>query len=338
MQYSWITTYEDGLKKGFDKLPCDLQERIDRGYNLTKSQGEFVRITTMALEGMAKDLPKKPKDRKAGKFSFLEEYEEKYHVDKDRELERRGKQSAASAAARGACVIAGGDGDTSPKKRKQVPTDACSLRSKTNISNRKEQADDEEDRKMPAQPTQLPFVPLSALSTPTPIAIIPSTLVSPRAAAATPSPAARGGPSDAHRQEAPHADFVIPRATSEILGDLEKLEVELACAKAAHDAVTRDFVDAGIDSYTRELVYFPDAVAPGASYRALTQHGKSTGQLLSECFKLRDQIRTAQAQQDNRRISYFAVAMKRYVQELGDTHVVDKTAAIAACREVITIE
>uniref|UniRef100_A0A7S1Y731 Uncharacterized protein n=1 Tax=Grammatophora oceanica TaxID=210454 RepID=A0A7S1Y731_9STRA len=76
--YSFIahedfTTYDDGISKGYGKLPAVLQSKVDNATSLTEQEQQRVR----GIEEMVEDAAKEPADRKRGNYPFLERHEEK---------------------------------------------------------------------------------------------------------------------------------------------------------------------------------------------------------------------------------------------------------------------
>jgi len=57
---------------GYDKLPADLQAKVDAGADLTEDEEERVR----GIKEMLEDVPKAPEDRKRG-ILFVERHDER---------------------------------------------------------------------------------------------------------------------------------------------------------------------------------------------------------------------------------------------------------------------
>ena len=66
-----FTSYENGVKKGYDKLPKNIQKKVDGSGKLTKADSNVIQ----RLEEMREDLKKEPKERRGKLDDVREGYE-----------------------------------------------------------------------------------------------------------------------------------------------------------------------------------------------------------------------------------------------------------------------
>lgn len=85
--------FEEGVRRGYDKIPNSVQRKVDNKYRLTRNDHSIMR----AIRAMMDDLEKIPRERKRGIQTFKEYYEELTLADVDEALESDDSNESADA-------------------------------------------------------------------------------------------------------------------------------------------------------------------------------------------------------------------------------------------------